>query len=178
MDAFYGVIYGAISLYSQINEVFKMLSALFSFLGGSVFRMIWGEVSTWVTAKQDHQHEIEKMRLQSDIDQKTHAQNLESMRVQSELGLKEVVVKSEQAINEIDAQGFYAAQSEAMKPTGVKFVDCWNGSIRPAAATIALCLWTLALHRNGWTMIAWDMDLIASIFGFFFADRSMAKRGK
>ncbi len=155
-----------------------MLSALFSFLGGSVFRMIWGEVSTWVTAKQDHQHEIEKMRLQSEIDQKTHAQNLESMRVQSELGLKEVVVKAEQAISEIDAQGFYTATAEAMKPTGVKFVDGWNGSIRPAAATIAICLWVLAMHGNGWVMVAWDMDLIASIFGFFFADRSMVKRGK
>ena len=39
-----------------------MFSALFSFLGGSVFRMVWGEVSTWVTAKQDHAHENEKMK--------------------------------------------------------------------------------------------------------------------
>lgn len=31
-----------------------MFSALFSFLGGSVFRMIWGEVANFVQKKQDH----------------------------------------------------------------------------------------------------------------------------
>ena len=42
-----------------------MISAIISFLGGSVFRMIWGEVSTWVTAKQNHAQELERLRLQA-----------------------------------------------------------------------------------------------------------------
>jgi hypothetical protein len=29
----------------------------------------------------------------------------------------------------------------AAKPTGVKWVDAWNGSIRPSYATVALFLW-------------------------------------
>ena len=31
-----------------------MFSALFSFLGGSVFRMIWGEISSFIEKKQEH----------------------------------------------------------------------------------------------------------------------------
>ena len=155
-----------------------MLSALFSFLGGSVFRMIWGEVSTWVTEKQNHSHEIEKMRLQGELDSSAHARNLEAMRLHSELGLKEVIVKSESDLAQIDATGFYAAAQQALKPTGVFVVDLWNGIIRPALATVAGCLWVLSMYRSGWTMQPWDMDLVASIFGFFFADRAMLKRGK
>ena len=31
-----------------------MFTALFSFLGGSAFRMIWGEVTAFVSKRQDH----------------------------------------------------------------------------------------------------------------------------
>ena len=71
-----------------------MFSALFSFLGGSVFRMIWGEVSSFIEKRQEHAQEIERMRLQGDLDDKEHARNMEALRVQSELGIKEVQVKS------------------------------------------------------------------------------------
>ena len=40
-----------------------MISALVSFLGGSVFRMLWGEISAWLTKAQDHKHEIERGRV-------------------------------------------------------------------------------------------------------------------
>ena len=30
-----------------------MITTLISFFGGSVFRMLWGEISTYLTAKQD-----------------------------------------------------------------------------------------------------------------------------
>ena len=45
-----------------------MLSALFSFLGGSVFRMIWGEVSAYLTARQQHSQEMDRMKLQADLE--------------------------------------------------------------------------------------------------------------
>lgn len=33
-----------------------MITALLSFLGGNVFRMIFGEVVSWLNKKQDHAH--------------------------------------------------------------------------------------------------------------------------
>jgi hypothetical protein len=155
-----------------------MFSALFSFLGGSVFRMIWGEVSTWVTARQEHAHEIEKMKLQSDIDEKIHAQNMEALRVQSELNIKDVTVKSAAELDNIDATGFYSAFEAAEKPSGIQLVDGWNKSIRPLCATICIGLWVLAIYHNSFVIASFDMELICTILGFYFADRSLGKRGK
>lgn len=155
-----------------------MFSALFSFLGGSVFRMVWGEVSTWVTAKQDHAHEIEKMKLQGDIDAKIHAQNMESLRVQSELGIKEVQVRSVAELANLDADGFYSAIKAAEAPSGIQWVDGWNKSIRPLCATICIGLWVLGVWHNNLLIAVFDMELICTVLGFYFADRTLGKRGK
>ena len=155
-----------------------MISAIISFLGGSVFRMIWGEVSTWVTAKQSHAQELERLRLQGEMDAAQHSRNLESIRVQAELGVKEIRVKAEADLERIDAKGFYGAARDAMKPTGIWLVDLWNGVIRPLCATIAVAMWVLSLYRAGWTLGPWDQELTAAVLGFFFADRALGKRGK
>ena len=144
-----------------------MISAILSFLGGSVFRMIWGEVSTWVTAKQSHAQELERMRLQGELDAAQHSRNLESIRV-----------KAEADLDRIDAEGFYGAAREAMKPTGIWLGDLWNGVIRPLCATIAVAMWVLSLYHAGWTLGPWDQELTAAVLGFFFADRALGKRGK
>jgi len=155
-----------------------MFTALFSFLGGSAFRMIWGEVSSWLTAKQDHSFEIERMRLQADMDAATHARNLEAIRVQADLGVKTITVQSEAdlALKEMDAWG--KAVAGAVDPSDRSTVGQWVKAIRPAAATIALLLWSMALYRMGFTMSAWDRELVGAILGFFFADRSLVKSGK
>ena len=155
-----------------------MISAIISFLGGSVFRMIWGEVSTWVTAKQSHAQELERMRLQGELDAAQHSRNLESIRVHAELGVKEIRVKADADLDRIDAEGFYGAARDAMKPTGIWLVDLWNGVIRPLCATIAVAMWVLSLYRAGWTLGPWDQELTAAVLGFFFADRALGKRGK
>lgn len=151
-----------------------MFSAIFSFLGGSVFRAIWGEVSTWMTAKQDHAFEIERMRVQGELDAAAHARNLEALRVQAELGVKTVQVQAEADISKLELEGWSNAVSLANKPTGVLVVDVWNGVIRPLAATIAIYLWVVALNAQGWKMGDWDKELVGVILGFFFASRVLA----
>lgn len=155
-----------------------MFTALFSFLGGSAFRMIWGELSSWLTAKQDHSFEIERMRLQGDMDAAAHARNLESLRVQADLGVKTIQVQSEAdlALREMDAWG--KAVAGAVDPADQSAVGQWVKAIRPAAASISLVLWALALYRSGLVMSAWDRELVGAILGFFFADRSLVKSGK
>ena len=75
-----------------------MISALFSFLGGSVFRMVWGEASAYLNKRQDHAHEVELLKVQSDLDQARHARDLEQMRLANELGVKMVEVQKDAAI--------------------------------------------------------------------------------
>lgn len=155
-----------------------MFSALFSFLGGTAFRMIWGEVSSWWTARQEHKHEIERLRLQGDIDAAQHGRNMETIRLQAELGVKTIQVQGEADTSRIELEGWSGAVREALKPTGIWLVDLWNGIIRPLAATIALVLWVGALNGQGWMMGEWDKELVGVVLGFFFASRELSKRGK
>lgn len=153
-----------------------MFSALFSFLGGSVFRMIWGEVSEFVNKSQDHKHEMEALRLQSELEDKKALQELERLRVASELGIKELEVKTNAEIEAKDADAFIAAMATVNVKTGNWFIDAWNGSIRPAAATTALLLWWFCLYTQGFVLTEWDKELVGVILGFYFAHRVFSSR--
>lgn len=153
-----------------------MFSALFSFLGGSVFRMIWGEVSEFVNKSQDHKHEMEALRLQAELEDKKALQELERMRVASELGIKELEVKTNAEIESKDADAFIAAMATVNVKTGNWFIDAWNGSIRPAAATTALLLWWFCLYTQGFVLTEWDKELVGVILGFYFAHRVFSSR--
>ena len=155
-----------------------MFSALFSFLGGSAFRMVWGEVSAYFKAKQEHKQQIEMMRLQAELDAARHTRDLERIRLQSDLKVSEVKVVGDLALQKTDAEAFVEAMKNAMKPIGIWWVDAWNGSIRPAMATVALSMWVLALSRAGFVPTGWDLELIGGILGFYVADRALGKRGK
>lgn len=154
------------------------MSAILTFLGGSVFRMIFGEISSWLTAARDHAREMDRMRLQAEIDAAQHARNLEAIKVQAELGVKMIQVQGEAAANSLEMEGWAKAVANATAPSGIWLVDLWNGIIRPSAATIALYLWVLALMGQEWKMSEWDQSLVGVVLGFFFASRMMAKVGK
>lgn len=140
--------------------------------------MIWGEIASFLTKRQDHAQEIERIRLEGELDGQRHTREMERLKVQSDLNVKEIQVKGDVAITQTDADAFVAAIKESSKPIGIFFVDAWNGSVRPAMATIALVLWVLALYRAGFVTNDWDRELIAGILGFYIADRTLAKRGK
>jgi hypothetical protein len=103
---------------------------------------------------------------------------MEMLRLQSELGVKTIEAQAQANVATAEADAFTEAMKTAFQPTGIKFVDIWNGIIRPAAATIALCLWVAKLHTQGYSMEEWDIALAGTILGFFFANRELAKRGK
>lgn len=155
-----------------------MFEALFSFLGGSVFRMVWGEVASFVQKKQDHTFELERMQAQAQAEDRAHQRNQEAMRLQAELGVKTLAARAEADVATEEAAAFTAAMRDAFRPTGNVVVDVWNGIIRPSAATIALGLWVLKLHTQSWSMQEWDITLAGTILGFFFASRELSKRGK
>lgn len=154
-----------------------MLSALISFLGGSVFRMIWGELSAWMTARQDHTFELERMRLQGDLEAAQHARNLEAIKVQAELGVKVIETQAQAAIGQLESSAWLEAVKATAVQTGIRWVDAWNSVIRPAVATWAigmitgnyLHLWVL--DENGWS-------LAGAALGIYLADRALFKRGK
>jgi hypothetical protein len=155
-----------------------MLSAILSFLGGSVFRAIWGELSTWFTARQEHRYELDRLRLQGELDAAAHGRNMEAIKVQADLGVKTIMVQADADLGRLEMEGWAGAVKEGLKPTGIALVDTWNGVIRPLAASIAIFLWVVALNAQGWKMSEWDRELVGVILGFFFASRVLTAKGK
>lgn len=154
-----------------------MITALLSFLGGNVFRMIFGEVIAYLNKKQEHAQEIDRLKLQNALDAAQHARNLEAIKTQAELGVKTIQVQAEAAIGEIEAQGWLEAVKATATKTGLVWVDAWNAVIRPAVATWAVAMMTL--HEFG--AIAMSENTIAlsgAALGIYLADRSLFKRGK
>jgi hypothetical protein len=154
-----------------------MIEAILSFLGGSTLRMVWGEVSAYLTRKQDHQHEVERMKLQADLDAGQHARTLSSLRLQGELGVKTIEVQSEGAVDQLEAQGWLEAVKSTGRATGVRWVDAWNSAIRPGVATWGIVMLTAEAMR---LLVVTDgtASVVYAFLGIFAADRSLGKRGK
>lgn len=153
-----------------------VLSAFISFLGGSAFRFLIGQLTDWLQKKQDHIQELERMRAQEAIDQAAHERQLAMIRLQSDLKTGEIKLAGEAAVSLEEAKAFTATMAQANTPTGIRFIDAWNGTIRPLTATIAVSLWGLKIVRAWFELTAWDENLIASVLGYYFADRHLGKK--
>lgn len=148
-----------------------MMTALFSFLGGSAFRLIFGAVMEYITKQQDHSQELEMQKMQSELDAARHARDLERLRLQSDLDVKEVHVKADAAEQGVLVDAFLEAVKATSQKTGVWWVDAWNGSIRPAGATVSLVLWVGTMVTAGLVLTEFDQTLIAAFLGVFVGDR-------
>lgn len=154
-----------------------MISAILSFLGGSAFRMIWGEFSSWLNKKQDHAYELERMDKMEGYEAARHQRQMDSMRFQAEQAVKVIQVQSEGHIAELEAGAWLKAVEGTTKAVGVKWVDAWNASIRPGVATwavVMLSLEALALLK----LSEGSAAVCFAALGLYLADRTLAKRGK
>jgi hypothetical protein len=154
------------------------MSALISFLGGSAFRAIWGEISSAWTRYQDHKHELAMMEVQAKIDAQRHSQQMEMIVRQAELGIKTVQVQAEAKVSELETDAWLEAVRGVNKQTGIEWLDTVRGLVQPVLAYIAIILWVAALGEQGWKVTDWDKELISAIFGMYLANRHLSSRGK
>lgn len=155
-----------------------MISALISFLGGSAFRMVWGELSAYFSKKQEHAQEIERIRLEAEIERERHARDCERLRLQSDLGVKEVEVHRDADLARLEGDAWRELVGSTTRLTGIKFLDIWNGVIRPLLATLAISVVVAEIATSGFALNDWHRELVAAILGIYLADRSLTKRGK
>jgi hypothetical protein len=154
------------------------MGSILAFLGGNAFRHIFGEFAAYMSKRQDHEMELERMRAQGDLEREAHERNLESIRVQADLGVKTIRVQADADIDRADVDAWAKAVADVGKTTGNTFIDVWNGSIRPALATLAMLAVALEIAFAGFTLSGWDHELIGAILGIYVADRSLSRRGK
>ena len=154
------------------------MMAILSFLGGNAFRLIFGEVAAYFSKRQEHDQEVERMKTQGELDAAQHARNLEAIKVQADLGVKTIQVQAEAALDRIESDAWAAAVADVGKQTGIKWLDVWNGSIRPALATMAMAIVIFEFCKAGFVLTEWDRELVGAILGIYVADRHLSKRGK
>lgn len=154
-----------------------MISAVLSFLGGSVFRMIWGEVSSWVNKKLEHAQEMDRMRLQADLDERAHQRRMESVRFEAEQQIKIIHVQAEAAVGQLEAEGWLEAVKATGRKIGVAWVDAWNAGIRPGLATWGIVMLTLEAFALA-QITEGTASVIFAALGIFVADRTLGKKGK
>lgn len=154
-----------------------MITALISFFGGSVFRMIWGEVSAWLTKRQDHSQEMDRMKVQAEFDAAAHLRNLETIKAQAEAGVKVIQQQAVANVQGVEADAWFEAVKSTTRTIGIAWVDAWNAVIRPFVATWSVVMITghyqlwWVLDNNGWS-------LTGVALGIYLADRTLFKRGK
>jgi hypothetical protein len=155
-----------------------MFSALLSFLGGSVFRMIWGEVSAFFTRKQEHANEMERLRFQAELDDRAHERRMESVRFEAEQQVKVIRVQADAAVGQLEAEGWLEAVKATGRSVGVAWVDAWNAVIRPGVATWGVAMLTLAEIGAITALSEGTQSVIFAALGIYLADRTLGKRGK
>jgi hypothetical protein len=155
-----------------------MITALLSFLGGNIFRMIFGEIVNAWNKRQDHAQEIERMKLQGELEAAQHQRNQDAIKTQADLGVKTIQVQADAAIGQIEAQGWLEAVKSTAIKTGIAWVDAWNAVIRPGVATWSVVMLTLA-EIGAIHALSDNVTAISSCaLGIYLADRSLMKRGK
>jgi len=159
-------------------ELFAIIKGVMGFLGGTTFRMVWGEVSAMLTARQDHKHEMDRMRLQGDLDAAAHERNLAAQRLQAELGIKVIQVQSDADLSKLDAESFRAGVEGLSKSSGFSLIDAWKSAIQPALATMMMVMLALHYDSKGWVLDDKGWELAGAVLGLFVADRLLFKRGK
>lgn len=154
------------------------MSALISFLGGSAFRMVWGEVSSFITARQEHRYELAKMQAQGSLDAAQAERNMAAIKLQADLGVKTIEVSSDAEIGKIEVGAWQSAVEAVGRSTGLKWLDIANGTVRPLLAYLSILVVVIEIAVSGWFLTDWDRELVAAILGIYVADRTLVKRGK
>lgn len=151
------------------------LSSILGFLSAGLPHLL-----DYFKAKQDNGHELEMLRLQSELAKIETAGKLEAVAVES------------------DAQMYHdqiQLAMEAMKPTGIGFMDGLNQSVRPVIAYSFFILYA-SIKYIQWSMLGdietivqtpWLIDklwneedqvIFAGIISFYFGQRAFRKSGQ
>ena len=155
-----------------------MIATLVSFFGGNIFRMIFGEVVAFISKRQDHAQELERMRLQGELDAAQSDRGQAAIRLQAELGVKTIQVQAESHADAAEDDAWLEIAKGTTKTVGIWFLDVWNGIIRPAVATWAMVLISLHYYTKNWVLDDNGWSICGAALGIYLADRALFKRGK
>ena len=116
------------------------MTALISFLGSAGLRWLVGELLGIFKAREDRKAEVEMLRLQADLDRERAERQRLAVADAAAAGVKLVEAQREASASDYADKMMLEAMEQIGRPSGVAWVDAWNGSIRPALATASILL--------------------------------------
>lgn len=116
------------------------MAGIFSFLGGTAFRWLFGELIGFFKAKQEHAQEIERMRLSHDQDNDRHKWQQEAIAAQAAAGVKVIEAQAEASAHAMADQMLLTTMETMGKPSGIQWIDGFNALIRPELAQVSIIL--------------------------------------
>ena len=109
---------------------------------------------------------------------RSHERNMTAIKLQADLGVKVIEAQRDAAVLQGETDAWLAAVKDVGRQTGIRFLDIWNGSVRPLLATLAILVIVAEVIATGFILSEWHKELVAAILGLYVADRSLSKRGK
>lgn len=153
------------------------MSGLISFLGGTAFRWLLGELLGWLKARDEHRAELERLRLQHEQDADRHRWQQEAIKAQADAGLR-VIEAQTSAAGAVAADAAFLAAVQGVNTASQRadWIGAWNASIRPALATVGILLLVgQALAPSVVVLSALVLDLICAVLGVFVGERIRAR---
>lgn len=149
------------------------MSGLLSFLGGTAFRWLFGELIGFFKARQEHQQEIERMRLSLEQDAQRHQWQQEAIAAHAAAGVKVIEAQAQAAAGAAADAAFLAAvQGVGQASMRADWIGAWNAAIRPALATVGILLLVgQSLAPAHVVLSALVLELICAVLGVFVGER-------
>lgn len=154
-----------------------MFGGLISFIGGTAFRWILGEVFGFLRARDEHKAEMARMQMQMQMEQQRAQLQRDSIQQAHTLGLQIIEAQSAAAAEAMAGQTLLAAvqgANEAGKRSD--WIGAFNALIRPQLAQVAIIMLVLQAFFPGVvTLTPVMVDLFCAVLGVFVGERIRAK---
>jgi len=116
------------------------MTALISFLGSASLRWLLGELLGIFKAREDRRAEIDMLRLQADLERERAERQRLAVQDAAAAGVKLVEAQREASAGDFADRMMLAGVEAVGRPSGIAWVDAWNGAIRPALASASILL--------------------------------------
>lgn len=150
-----------------------MFSGMLSFLGGTAFRWILGELFGFLKARDEHKAELERTRLQIELERERAILQRQAAQQAADLGVKIIEAKSE-ADTEAAAALAHLRAIEGVNKASERtdWIGGFNAIIRPELAQVAILLLVAdAIWPDAITLTPLMLELFCAVLGVFVGER-------
>lgn len=153
------------------------MGGILSFLGGTAFRWLFGEILGFVKAREEHKLELARMQLEHTQARDRHQWQQEAIAAAAAAGIKLVEAQSvAAAAKAADDALLLAIKGVNDASMRTDWIGQWNASIRPGLATVGIFLLIgQALAPTHVILSALVTELICAVLGVFVGERIRAR---